>query len=261
MPDLTIALIQADLFWEDIDANLALFEETIAQLSEPTDLILLPEMFTTGFTMNAERLAQGMDGSGVRWVREKASQKKADVAGSIIFRENGSYFNRLVWAKPDGNLFTYDKRHLFRMVGEDRVYSAGEKRLTIPLNGWKIRPFICYDLRFPVWCRNRRNTYDMAVFIASWPHARSEHWKTLLAARAVENQCYVAGVNRVGKDGNGLLYSGNSTIIDPKGNVLLEKADEPVTITQTLSWEALTTYRNEFPAWMDADDDSREYDL
>ncbi len=254
MQDLTLTLVQADPIWENIDTNLAGFDEALEAVSKPTDLILLPEMFTTGFTMNAAKLAQGMDGSGVRWIRDKAKQKKADVAGSLIIRENGRFFNRLVWAKPDETLFTYDKRHLFRMAGEDRTYAAGKTRLTVSLKGWRLRPFICYDLRFPVWCRNGPNSYDLLVFVANWPQARSAHWKTLLAARAVENQCYVVGVNRVGKDGNGLSYSGDSSIIDPQGNVLLEIAQKPFTVTQALSRQALTDYRAAFPVWMDADD-------
>ncbi len=253
MPDLTLALIQPEPVWEDISANLELFDRLTAQIADPTDLILLPEMFTTGFTMNAEKLAQDMAGSGVQWLKETAVRKNADVAGSLIIREKGRFYNRLVWAKPDGSLFCYDKRHLFRMAGEDRFYAAGEDRLTVQLQGWRIRPFICYDLRFPVWCRNRQNAYDAAVFVANWPGTRSDHWKTLLTARAIENQCYVAGINRVGKDGNGLEYAGDSAIIDPTGKRLFQKAGEPVIARVTLSREVLTAYRNAFPAWMDAD--------
>lgn len=253
MSDLTLTLIQPEPVWEDISANLELFDRLMAQIQDPTDLILLPEMFTTGFTMNAEKLAQDMAGSGVQWLKETAVRKNADVAGSLIIREKGRFFNRLVWAKPDGALFGYDKRHLFRMAGEDRFYAAGEDRLTVQLQGWRFRPFICYDLRFPVWCRNRQNAYDAAVFVANWPRARSDHWKSLLTARAIENQCYVVGVNRVGKDGNGLEYSGDSAVIDPAGKRLFQKAGEPVIARLTLSREVLTAYRNAFPAWMDAD--------
>ncbi len=253
MPDLSITLLQVDTVWEDIDANLTRFDRAVEQIPAPTHLIVLPEMFSTGFTMNAQRLAQDMAGSGVQWIRAKAREKRADVAGSLIIRERGRYFNRLVWAKPDGTLLTYDKRHLFRMAGEDRVYCPGKERLTVSLNSWRIRPFICYDLRFPVWCRNWNNAYDVALFVANWPKARSGHWKTLLSARAIENQCYVVGLNRVGKDGNGLSYSGDSRIIDPEGTVLFEKAHAPVIVTHTLSRKRLKAYREAFPAWMDAD--------
>ncbi|MBW1778295.1 MAG: amidohydrolase [Deltaproteobacteria bacterium] len=253
MSDLTLTLIQPEPVWEDISANLDLFDRLTAQIQDPTDLILLPEMFTTGFTMNAEKLAQDMAGSGVQWLKETAGRKNADVAGSLIIREKDRFYNRLVWAKPDGSLFCYDKRHLFRMAGEDRFYAAGEDRLTVQLQGWRIRPFICYDLRFPVWCRNRQNAYDAAVFVANWPRTRSDHWKSLLTARAIENQCYVVGVNRVGKDGNGLEYSGDSAVIDPTGKRLFQKAGEPVIARLTLSREVLMEYRNAFPAWMDAD--------
>jgi len=257
MSDLTVTLIQTELDWEDIDANLTRFDALLRALSQPTHLIVLPEMFTTGFTMNAPPLAQTMDASGVRWIREKAAEKGAHVAGSLMIREKEHFFNRFVWARPDGSLLTYDKRHLFRMAGEDRVYASGETWLTVALNGWRIRPFICYDLRFPVWCRNRANAYDLALFVANWPQARASHWKILLAARAVENQCYVVGVNRVGTDGNGLAYSGDSMVIDPKGTTLFQKAHEPAVATLTLSREILTSYRSEFPAWKDADEPNR----
>jgi predicted amidohydrolase len=169
-------------------------------------------MFTTGFTMNASSLAQDINGSSINWLQNKSRQINADILGSIIFKNNSLYFNRLLWAKPDGRLFTYDKKHLFRFAGEEKVYSAGDKNITVELNGWKIRPFICYDLRFPAWTRNIKNQYDIAIFIANWPEKRSMHWKSLLQARAIENQCYVIGVNRVGTDGNGLFYSGDSSI-------------------------------------------------
>jgi predicted amidohydrolase len=210
-------------------------------------------MFTTGFSMNPAHLAQNMNGSSVTWLREKSRQKNADIVGSIIVADNGKFFNRLIWAKPQGQIYTYDKRHLFRMAGEEKVYSEGHQNITVELQGWKIRPFICYDLRFPVWTRNIGNRYDAAIFIANWPERRSVHWKLLLQARAIENQCYVIGVNRVGIDGNGHTYSGDSSIIDPFGSIIFQKQDKAVTYTADLSHETLQNARESFPVWMDAD--------
>ena len=255
MRDLRITLIQAEPAWENINDSLALFDDRINNISEKTDLIILPEMFTTGFSMNASSLAQDINGSSIKWLQNKSRQINADIVGSIIFKNNDLYFNRLLWAKPDGRLFTYDKKHLFRFAGEEKVYSAGIENITVELNGWKIRPFICYDLRFPAWTRNIKNQYDIAVFIANWPEKRSMHWKSLLKARAIENQCYVIGVNRVGVDGNGLFYSGDSSVIDPLGNIIFQKYDEECTYTTVLSFNILEDYRKNFPAWMDADID------
>ena len=253
MRDLKITLIQTELVWEDIESNLAGFDATIDAIEDDTHLIVLPEMFTTGFSMNASDLAQDMNGSSIAWVQEKSRQKNIDIVGSVIVKADGKFFNRLLWAKPDGKIFTYDKRHLFRMAGEEKVYSAGHKNVTIDLHGWKIRPFICYDLRFPVWTRNIANQYDAAIFIANWPERRSWHWKLLLQARAIENQCYVIGVNRVGTDGNGINYSGDSSIIDPWGNILFQKRDQACTHTAELSYDVLQKSRESFPVWMDAD--------
>jgi len=255
MRDLKITLIQTEPVWEDIKGNIALFDEKINDISEETELIILPEMFTTGFSMNASSLAQDINGSSINWLQNKSRQINADIVGSIIFANNGLYFNRLLWAKPDGHLFTYDKKHLFRFAGEEKVYSAGVGNITVELNGWKIRPFICYDLRFPAWTRNIKNQYDIAIFIANWPEKRSMHWKSLLQARAIENQCYVIGVNRVGTDGNGLFYSGDSSIIDPLGKIIFHKNDKECTFTTVLSYNTLEEYKKAFPAWMDADID------
>ncbi len=255
MRDLIITLIQTEPVWEDINDSLALFDEKINDINEKTDLIILPEMFTTGFSMNASSLAQDINGSSIKWLQNNSRQINADIVGSIIFKNNGLYFNRLLWAKPDGRLFTYDKKHLFRFAGEEKVYSAGIGNITVELNGWKIRPFICYDLRFPAWTRNINNRYDIAIFIANWPEKRAMHWKSLLQARAIENQCYVIGVNRVGTDGNGLFYSGDSSIIDPLGKFIFHKNDEECTYTTVLSFNILEEYRKTFPAWRDADID------
>jgi omega-amidase len=254
MQDLKVTLIQGELVWEDIDSNLSEFDNRITAVKEDTHLIILPEMFSTGFSMNAAALAEDMDGSAVRWIQKKSRDIHADIVGSIIVNDNGKFYNRLVWAKPQGALLTYDKRHLFRMAGEEKIYSAGSKNITVELNGWKIRPFICYDLRFPAWTRNMKNQYDAAVFIANWPEKRAEHWKTLLQARAIENQCFVVGVNRVGTDGNGLVYSGDSSIIDPWGAVIFQKSSHPCTVTAQLSYDLLKRSRKNFPVWMDADD-------
>ncbi|MFH2047503.1 MAG: amidohydrolase [Pseudomonadota bacterium] len=253
MQDLNITIIQTKLIWEDIKANLSVFDNKIDGIREKTDLIVLPEMFTTGFSMNAAKLAQEMNGISVDWLKNKSCRMQVDIAGSMIIKEDGKYFNRLLWAKPDGTLHCYDKKHLFRMTGEEKVYSEGKNKLTVELNGWKIRPFVCYDLRFPCWTRNFSKSYDVAVFVANWPEARSYHWETLLLARAIENQCYVIGVNRVGKDGNGYNHIGQSSVVDPTGNIMFRKQNEECIHTAKLSYSVLQEYRNSFPAWMDAD--------
>ena len=255
MQDLKVTLIQSELVWEDITSNLTGFDNKINAIEEDTHLIVLPEMFSTGFTMNAPALAQDMKGSAVKWIIEKSAEKNVDMVGSIIADDGGKFFNRLVWAKPNGEIFTYDKKHLFRMAGEEKIYSGGTKNITVELNGWRIRPFICYDLRFPVWTRNIANQFDAAIFIANWPERRSAHWKALLQARAIEDQCYVIGVNRVGTDGNGLSYSGDSSIIDPWGNIIFQKSNQTCIHTAELSYDVLKTSREDFPVWMDADND------
>jgi len=253
MKDLTVSMVQTSVYWEDVRANIALFDQKIDEIQPSADVIILPEMFTTGFTMNAKKLAEPMNGSTVHWLQNKSVQKQTDILGSIIIVEEGKYYNRLLWAKPDGRLFTYDKAHLFRVAGEEKIYSTFPRKITVELNGWKIRPFICYDLRFPGWTRNTEPMYDVAIFIASWPEKRSAHWRLLLQARAVENQCYVIGVNRVGKDGNGYYHRGDSSVIDPRGDILLQKKDKNGTFTRRLSYETLAVYRRDFPVWMDAD--------
>ncbi|MGD9105776.1 MAG: amidohydrolase [Desulfobacterales bacterium] len=255
MPDLKTTIIQTELVWEEIESNLAAFDDKINAIEDDTHLIVLPEMFTTGFSMKPADFAQDMNGPSVKWLREKSRQKNADIVGSIIVIDNGKYFNRLIWAKPQGEIFTYDKRHLFRLAGEEKVYNAGRQNITVELRGWKIRPFICYDLRFPVWTRNIENWYDAAIFIANWPERRSGHWKLLLQARAVENQCYVIGVNRVGIDGNGHRYSGDSSIIDPLGNIIFHNKNATITYTVDLPYETLKNARKSFPVWKDADTD------
>ena len=253
MQDLTITLIQSALHWESTDANLAMFEEKIWQIGRQTDIIILPEMFTTGFSMNAKALAEPMNFKTCRWLKQQAAQTKAVVTGSVIIRDADKYYNRLFWAEPDGYISYYDKRHLFRMAGEDMVYSAGEKKLIKEVKGWKVFPLVCYDLRFPVWSRNVNNEYDLLLYVANWPAARSGAWKILLQGRAVENLCYVAGVNRVGEDGNKHYYSGDSSIINYKGEVLFTLADQQTVHTQTISYTELQAFRHKFPANLDAD--------
>jgi len=253
MQDLTITLVQTHLVWEDIDANLALFDTRLEDIGDPTDLIILPEMFSTGFSMNAESLAEEMTGRAVTWLRAKAVEKKTVITGSVMVKEAGRFFNRLVWARPDGQLITYDKKHLFRYAGEEKVYTAGRRQVTLERNGWRIRPFICYDLRFPIWVRNLNQGYDLAIFVANWPAKRAAHWRTLLRARAIENQAFVAAVNRVGTDGNGFEYSGHSALIDPTGRVLFEAEKDSCAPTLHLPYKVLADYRAQFPAWMDAD--------
>lgn len=255
MQDLKVTIIQTELIWQDIESNLAMFDTKVDAVEDDTHLIVLPEMFTTGFSMNAAELAQDMKGSSVEWLKDKSRRKNVNIVGSIIAKEEGKFFNRLIWAKPEGRIFTYDKKHLFRMAGEEKVYTAGQENIIVELLDWKIRPFVCYDLRFPVWTRNISNQYDAAIFIANWPERRTWHWKLLLQARAIENQCYVVGVNRVGIDGNGHPYSGDSSIIDPWGNILFQKSNEVCTHTAALSYGTLQKAREAFPVWMDADID------
>lgn len=253
MQDLMVTSIQTSLHWEDIDANIRMLDKKLDNIKDKTHLVILPEMFSTGFSMNAAAMAREMDGAAVAWIQQKSAEKGFDIAGSLMVKEKGHFYNRLVWAKPDGRFYTCDKKHLFRFAGEEKVYTPGTKKLTVTLNGWKIRPFVCYDLRFPVWTRNIDKAYDIAIFVANWPRKRSAHWRALLLARAIENQCYVIGVNRVGIDGNGFAYSGDSSVIDPKGTLVFHQADNEVVHTSGLSFDLLEAYRKEFPAWMDAD--------
>jgi omega-amidase len=254
MQDLKIALIQMNQVWENHAANLAAAAAYIDAIREKVDLIVLPEMFTTGFTMNAAACSQAMNGSAVHWMQETARSVPADIAGSMIISDRGGLYNRLVWAKPDGSLRLYDKRHLFRMAGEHTVYTGGSATMTAELNGWSVRPFICYDLRFPAWTRNKGSDYHIALFVASWPAKRSAHWAALLRARAIENQCFVIGVNRTGTDGNGVEYAGGTAAFDFTGAALIDAGrTEGVSIIQ-LQARPLLEYRVTFPAWMDADD-------
>ncbi|KAA3616530.1 MAG: amidohydrolase [Calditrichaeota bacterium] len=252
--DLKIALVQSELHWQKAATNRAMFETLFQKIEPDTDVVVLPEMFTTGFTMHAATCAETMDGQTVAWIRIQAQHLKTHICGSIIIQENKNYYNRLLWATPDGKLHIYDKRHLFRMAGEHHTYAAGNRRLIVHVNGWKICPFICYDLRFPVWIRAKKMNYDAAIFVANWPAKRSHFWKMLLPARAVENQIFVIGVNRVGKDGNGFSYSGDSTVIAPNGEIIAQHHHVSGVFTHLLSHKLLQESRENFPAWQDADD-------
>lgn len=259
MENLRITLLQTELYWENRTANLSMLEEKIWRIGQPTDVIVLPEMFTTGFTMNAAPLAEPMNLHTFKWLKQIAAQTGALLLGSYIVAESGHFYNRLLWVEPGGNCFTYDKRHLFRMAGEHLTYTAGTKRLTGQWKSWRICPLICYDLRFPVWCRNRYHAsqqhleYDALIVVANWPAARIEAWDALLKARAIENLCYAAGVNRVGTDGNGIAYNGHSAVYGPKGEVLAFEERNDTAITVVLDGPALMAYREKFPAWQDAD--------
>ncbi|NCA86500.1 MAG: amidohydrolase [Clostridia bacterium] len=229
MQDLIVTPVQADLVWEDTAANLKAFDKQLADLMAPTDLVVLPEMFNTGFSINAD-LAEKPEGSTFAWMQQKALELQCVVTGSVLTTENGKYYNRLYWVLPDGTFETYDKRHLFRLGKEWQVFTGGNSLLTVTLKGWKIRSLICYDLRFPVWSRNRfRNgyfDYDLLIYIANWPTVRSHAWQQLLMARAIENQCFVVGVNRIGTDGNNIHHTGHSAIIDAEGRYLYQALPE-----------------------------------
>ncbi len=254
MSDLTVTLVQTYLFWEDPEANRAMLEEKIAGIGQPTDLIVLPEMFTSGFTMNPNRVAEPMGLTTFRWLKQQAARTGAVVTGSYVVQEEGKFYNRLVWMRPDGQARFYDKRHLFRMAGEHEHYAAGTQRLVVEWKGWRICPLICYDLRFPVWSRNTPLDFDLLLYVANWPAARSHAWNALLQARAIENLCYVAGVNRVGEDGTGKAHAGESALVDFKGERLAYQQDLEVIHTNPLKKEELSTFRKNFPTDLDADE-------
>ena len=258
MPPLTITLIQPDLRWEDKAANLRHFETLIGEIRENTQLVILPEMFSTGFSMRPEALAEHMDGPTVAWMKQIAASKKVILTGGLIIEEKGRYFNRLIWMLPNGRYGIYDKRHRFAYAGEDQHYTAGHKRLIASVNGWRVNLLVCYDLRFPVWSRQQLQEppepeFDLLIYVANWPQRRSHAWKTLLQARAIENQAYVVGVNRVGNDGNDIYHSGDSMIVDPLGEILYQAGDKESIFTLTLQREKLEEVRTRFPFWKDAD--------
>lgn len=247
---LRVTLVQPDLAWEDKSANLAKIAGLIDKTGQ-TDVMVLPEMFTTGFSMKVKELAETMDGPTIGWMKENASEKQAVIAGSLIIQENGCFYNRFIWAQPDGQLQWYDKRHLFAMGEEHLHFTPGNQRVTVEWKGWKIRLQICYDLRFPVWSRNN-DDYDLLIYTVNWPAARSHVWKTLLMARALENQSYCIGVNRVGKDGSGIRYPGMSGCVDPRGDA--DWLDNIETAkSYLLSKDTLQNFREKFPVLRDRD--------
>jgi predicted amidohydrolase len=264
MSTLTVTTIQTNLHWEDKAANLKMLEEKINNLKEKTEIVVLPEMFSTGFSMRPEQLAETMDGETVRWMKRIAKEKKVILTGSVIISDTGQtetvrprYYNRLIWMLPDGQYGVYDKRHRFAYAGEDAEFTAGTKRLIASVKGWKINLLVCYDLRFPVWARQQvegdRLEYDLLIYVANWPDKRIHAWKTLLQARAIENQCYVVGVNRIGDDGNNIHYTGESMIVDPLGEVLYTKKEGEDIFTIALDKDHLNSVREKLPFWKDAD--------
>lgn len=252
MSTLTVTIIQAELHWHRAADNLTKFGKAISRLQMPTDIIVLPEMFTTGFTMDAESNAEDMGGRSVTWMRQMADEANAAICGSLIISEQKHYYNRFVFMKPDGSLLHYDKRHLFRLADEQLHYSPGNDRVTIRWKGWRICPMICYDLRFPVWSRNC-DDYDLLLYVANWPSRRHLAWETLLRARAIENLAYVAGVNRTGSDGNGVPYSGGSAVIDYLGNEQASLGDRIGAADTTLDLAELKRFRDRFAFHKDAD--------
>jgi omega-amidase len=258
MSKLQFSIIQTSLHWEDKKNNLQQFEEKIRSLPPHAQIVVLPEMFSTGFSMRPESLAEKMDGVSVTWMKRIAAEKKIILTGSLIIEEGEKYFNRMIWMQPDGNFGYYDKRHLFAFGEEDEHYSAGNKRLIASVNGWKVNLMVCYDLRFPVWARQQFDEemnfeYDVLVYVANWPEKRNTAWMSLLQARAIENQCYVIGVNRVGTDGKNIVYSGDSMVIGPLGEIIYHKAFDEDVFTTALDKEHLTDVRKKFQFWRDAD--------
>ena len=251
--ELKIAVIQSDLVWGNPKQNRTNFAHKIKQINESVDVILLPEMFTSGFTMSPKHVAETIKGGTVNWMLDVALSANAAIGGSIIIEENEKYYNRFVFARPDGTIETYNKRHTFTLAGEDKVYTAGEKRVIIDYNGWKICPLICYDLRFPVWSRNTDN-YDILIYVANWPKPRITAWDALLKARAIENMSYCIGVNRVGLDVNNHEYSGHSIVYNGLGDQLLSIADgKEQTEIITLNKSHLTTIRETLKFLSDKD--------
>lgn len=281
MSSLTFTLIQTSLYWEDKAANLAMLHDKIMGIQGKAEVVVLPEMFSTGFSMKPEQFAETMEGETVRWMKSTAAEKRIILTGSVIIEDNAKYYNRLIWMLPNGEYGYYDKRHLFAYAHEDKHYTPGSKRLITSVKGWKLNMQVCYDLRFPVWARQnvidtQHNLlgdhsaspplrggdgrgpvggleYDVLIYVANWPERRIHAWRTLLQARAIENQCYVIGVNRVGNDGNNIYHNGNSMVVSPMGEVLYEKLHDEDIFTITLQKEQLTEIRQRFPFWKDGD--------
>ncbi|MEI8202337.1 MAG: amidohydrolase [Bacteroidota bacterium] len=255
---LEVCIVQTDLVWNDVSANLHHIEGLLGQQKEKPDLIVLPEMFNTAFVMNPSLTAEKPNGRTTQWLLHQAYTYQSVIAGSICVEENRCYYNRFIAAYPDGTLFTYDKRHLFRLADEHKHFSSGQHSSVFEVKGWKIKPLICYDLRFPVWSKNRflndEYEYDCLLYVANWPQRRNRVWKTLLPARAIENQAYVVGVNRIGMDGNSVPHAGESVVYDPKGNLMYAALpDTEMVECKSLNFESLSSFRKEFPIAYDWD--------
>ena len=258
MQDLKVTVIQSDLIWENAEINIENFNKKIDAINDITDLIILPEMFNTGFSINPENCAEDENGKSVKWLESKAREMNCVITGSVLINDKGKFYNRLFWMPPDGNYLQYDKRHLFRMSDEYKIFSGGKDKIIASLKAWKILPLICYDLRFPVWSKNNfieeQYDYDIVIYIANWPEARSSVWKSLLVARAIENQAYAIGVNRIGNDGHGTSHSGDTMIVDPKGHIICSFDPHKELIqTVVLSYNDLDTFRKKFPVGLDWD--------
>lgn len=259
MQDIKVTFIQSNLIWKDSSANLLAFEKKIKQIEEPTDIIILPEMFNTGFVVEPENMDDGLAQQAFEWMSRQAATNACAIGGSVIVKEQGQYFNRFYWIEEDGKSYHYDKRHLFSLGGEDKHFTSGEEFIIIDYKGWKIKPLVCYDLRFPIWAKNTYDDgnyeYDLLIYVANWPAARNHAWKSLMVARAIENQSYVIGVNRIGLDGRGTKHKGSSAVIEPKGEWISEEVqDEDSTQTISLSAIDLKEYRNKFTVGLDWDD-------
>ncbi|KPL12222.1 MAG: hypothetical protein AMS23_04660 [Bacteroides sp. SM1_62] len=252
--ELKLAIVQPDIIWEDIDANLHALSIKLEGIEADVDAVILPELFTTGFTMRSRELAEGMDGKSISWMQMTSDRYGCVIAGSLIIGHQDTYFNRFIWMEPGGRITMYDKRHLFSISGEDEHYSCGQSNTITEINTFRVRPLICYDLRFPVWSRNT-GAYDLLLYVANWPAVRRDVWISLLKARAIENQAFVIGVNRVGRDGMGIEYSGDSLAYNAKGQIIasLPVREEGVKVVD-LSLQELMEFRQKFPVWKDADE-------
>jgi predicted amidohydrolase len=249
---MNIVIIQPDIIWESPERNIENYRRLLSAITTDPDLIILPEMFTTGFSMNSSKLAVSVDNPFADWMKSIVKEKTSAITGSLIIMEGGKFYNRLIFIDSKGHISFYDKRHLFRMGGEGDHFTSGNKKLIVELDEWKICPLICYDLRFPVWSRNREE-YDLLLYVSNWPAARSEVWNTLLKARAIENQSWVIGVNRVGRDGENIDYKGESQVIDPKGKIRMYLDDQEQVGEISISLSELRNFRKKFPVWKDRD--------
>jgi len=260
MDELRVSTVQTELYWQDEQTNLSMLETKLAPLAKETDLIVLPEMFNSGYSMSPEEIAQPLEGAALKWMKAQANALSCAICGSIAIVEDGIYFNRFMFVHPDGALDSYDKRHCFRMSGEHEVYHAGNRKVVIEYKGWRILAQVCYDLRFPVFARNRfikeknQHEYDLMINVANWPEPRRNPWRILVQARAVENLAYVVAVNRVGQDENGNQYSGDSLVVDYRGDLVVDHQRQSSIHTNSLNLQNLMRFREKFPVWLDADD-------